>query len=223
MGNNKEIDEIVSDLLYIKNAISKNSNIFKFISLNEILRRVYLIGAIIIIGFSGIFYYFIERHGGYSEIPANNKLLLYALIFAATVMVAFLKITSIMQAAKKINRNITLLKLFEEIYTTQFVLVVLPYLLVSILLPVFLKQNGLNHMLVPFLAIFIGLMCTSLVTVFYLRELIFLGGWLIVMGLLSLLGVIVLHPLLLTMLIFGLGFILLYIASYFASASEKEC
>ena len=223
MGNKKELDEVVSDLMYIKNAISKNNNIFKFMNLNQILRKVYLIGAIVIIGFSGLFYYFIERHGGYSEIPSKNKILLYVLVFVAVILMATLKLTALLKAAKGINRNITVFKLFEEVYTTQMLLVVIPFAVVVISTQAFLAHNGLSDYLVPFLSMFIGLMCTSLVTVFYIKELIILGGWLIVTGALVILGIITLHPLLLIMLTFGAGFFIIYIVSFFTLASEKEC
>jgi len=223
MGNKKELEDIVSDLMYIKNAISKNNNIFKFMNLNQILRRVYLIGAMVIIGLSGLFYYFINRYGGYSGIPSNNKILLYGLVFVAVILVAGLKLTAMLKAAKRININITIFKLFEEVYTDQMLLVVIPFAVVVISTLVFLARNELSDLVVPFLSIFIGLMCTSLVTVFYIKELIILGGWLIVTGALVILGIINLHPLLLTMLTFGGGFLVIYIVSFFTSASEKEC
>ena len=223
MGNKKDIDAMVSDLMYIKNAISKNNNIFKFINLNEILRKIYLIGALVIIGFSGLFYYFIEKYGSYNEIPINNKVLLYSLISIATIMVGGLKVAAIMKAAKKINRNMTVFNLLKEVYSTQFILIVIPYFIALIFVPVFLENNDLSYYIVPFLSIFIGLLCNSLVSVFYIRELIVLGSWLVATGLIILLGLITLHPLLITMLTFGLGFIIIYIFSFFTSDSEKEC
>lgn len=223
MRNNQDLKEVVSDLMYIKNAISKNNNIFKFINLNQILRKVYLLGAILIVGFSSLFYYFIQRFGDYSLIPQNNKMLIYIVMLLATVFVGGLKVMAIMKAAKKINQNITLFRLLKEVYTTQVLLIMIPFLMALVFILVFLQRNELLHYLVPFLSIFVGLICNSLVSVFYLRELMVLGGWLVVTGGLTLIGVITLHPLLITIVTFGLGFFLIYLFSFLTSASEKEC
>lgn len=223
MRNKQEIDEIVSDLMYIKNAISKNNNIFKFINLNQILRKVYLIGAILIVGFSSVFYYFIQSYGDYGSIPVKHRMALYAVMLAAVALVGYLKAIWIMKAAKEINRNISVFKLLREVYTAQVFLIMLPFIAALVFVPIFLQQNELMHLLVPFLSIFVGLICNSLVSVFYLKELTVLGGWLVVAGGFSLIGVISLHPLLVTIVTFGLGFLMLYLFSFLTTDSEKKC
>ncbi len=222
MKKENEVKQVIEDLMYIKNAITKNSNIFKFISITEILKTFLLVTGIMIIAISGGIYYLIQHYGGFTQIPTEIKTVIYGILILATIMAGIFKSKKLLQAAKYVNQDITVGKLISEVYTTQSLLVIFPFLITIGLTTVFFVNFGHTNYIVPFLALFVGLLCNSMVNIFYLKELSILGGWLVLSSLISLLALITLHPLLIVIFTFGMGFIILYGAILVISASEKE-
>ncbi len=219
--NAKNVENILNDITYIKNAIQKHNNILKYISLSKVLSFIAILGGIFTIALCSIVFYFISHYGAYKNVPQNYKTLLYIIIFLSTAGIGFLKIKNILNAYRQINMNISLLRLLKEVYTPHTLTTLIPYVIVTIFIIVFLITNGYLMYIVPVLAILYGLLMNGFVNIFHLKELILFGNWLIVTGLIGLFELKNLHPSLLIILTFGIGFILMGIGGYIISSRER--
>ncbi len=209
MGDNsQELREVIADLQLIKEAVSKSDSIFKFIDIRNAIKPVLLIGGLLIAFFSVIFYYLIENYGSFMAVPANIRVILLFLIALSCGVLGYLKLGNFLKSARGISEDMTLKRLFSEIYTPRSLVLLLPYLVVIAVVAIFLGSRGDIYYIVPALAILFGLMYLSVSSLFYFKELYFMSMWLIATGLLALFIAETIHPLAILGLTFSAGFIL---------------
>lgn len=94
MNNLNYRDEMLKDLQFIKEAVKKNNNILRYISISSAVKFVALFTAIIIIGFSLIYLWIIDYYGGYNNTPNQLKLLAYFFIGTSLIVLSWYKIKS---------------------------------------------------------------------------------------------------------------------------------
>lgn len=213
MEHNTDVQQLIDDLVYVKKAIAKNTNALKLINLGGLLSRVILGAGIVTILLSGAAYLLIREYGSFDLIPAHLRGILLALTAAFVAITGISKIYSLLSFINRENSNMTVRKLIMEIYTPRALHILIPYVTSIILTTVFLVTNQHTLYLVPALAILTGLLCLAYVNVFYIKELIITGDWLLATGLLSLFFTGSLHPLLALIITFGLGFCIFYPAN----------
>ncbi len=217
----KNVDNLLNDITYIKKAIQKHNNILKYISLSKVLSFIAILGGFFIITLCSIVYFIISHYSSYAAVPQNIKMILYFVIALSTVGMGFLKVKSILGEYKQINMDITFIRLFKEVYTPYTLTILIPYVISISFIMIFLVTNGYLLYIVPVLAILLGLLMSGFVNVFYLKELILFGNWLIVTGLIGLFALRHIHPSLLIILTFGIGLILMGIGGLIISARER--
>lgn len=210
MERNTDVQQLIDDLVFVKKAIAKNSNILKLINLGGLLSGVILAAGIVTILLSGAAYLLVQKYGSFTEIPTSLRIILLSLVAVLVLGTGVSKLYSIIRYAKGSNNNLTVQKLIGEIYTPRALHILIPFVTAGILVTVFLVVNQHTLYLVPALAILTGLLCLAYVNIFYMRELIFTGDWLLATGLLTLFLTDVLHPLLALIITFGLGFCTIY-------------
>jgi hypothetical protein len=113
-----------------------------------------------------------------------------------------------LKSGRAVSKDMNLNKLFNEIYTSRMLTLMLPYILVIILVIVFLCTRGLFVYITPGLAILFGLLFIAMSPIIYFKELYLLSAWLIATGLLTLFSATAIHPMATLGLTFGAGFIL---------------
>ncbi len=217
----KEISQLIEDFRYLKNAVMKTNRIFKFISSNT-FRPLYLSMGLLIIIFTVAIQLLIGNYGSYGEIPGVVKGIYYMVLVILLVLMAYMKLRLMLRQIKKLGSDITICQFFKEVYTWNTVFLMIPYLATMGLLSVFLAGRGLSGYLVPCLAILYGLMIITATSLLYLREFVVGGIWFLVSGftLLFILGPS--QPLLGLAITFGLGFIIMYIASLVFARLDQE-
>jgi hypothetical protein len=209
------LQEVIADLTRIKEALSRSNSIFRFIDAGGALRGILLISGLLIAAFSAAFYGLSARYGAYAAAPVQFKALLWVLVGLSLPLIGYLKARNFLQGARKISAGMTLFRLLREVYTPQFIALVLPYFAAMVLIAVFLSARGLGIYITPALSLMIGLLIISLSGVFYMREIYIFGGvWLVATGLLALFLAELLHPLAVPGLTFSAGFILTSIYLY---------
>ncbi len=214
--------EIVDDLKRIKAAVSKSDSIMNYIDAGGAVRGILLAGGLLIALFSGVFYYLLEQHGSFAAIPANLRVMLFVLIGLAWAGIGYVKVRNIMASARKISADITVSKLFEEIYTPRFLALFLPNIAVVILGTVFLSSRGSDLFIIPFLAVLFGLMTIGVSSFFFMKDVYLLGVWLIATGMLTLFMAEVIHPAAALVITFGAGFVLTSMILYLGLTGEKR-
>ena len=219
--NRKDIEQVIDDLRFVKQAIAKNNSILKFIALSRILGVMSLVGGLLITAVAGAYYLLIRYYGSYAGIPSRTRALLAVLIVIFSVFIGAFKIWRILAGARRVRADYTLLKLVRELYSSQVLLVFMPFLFAGAGVVGFLAARGMTPYLVPALAVLFGLLFNALVGVFYIKELIVGGDWLIAGGVLTLFMTERLHPLLALILTFGLGLIALFVAGWAMASAER--
>jgi hypothetical protein len=212
--NQKDINRLAEDLEYIKKAVTKSGSILQYMEVSKALRPVTLVTGMLLILFPALFYYFILQHGSYEAIPAQIKLVLYIAIAAAFILVGTLKIRNIFARAREIDEQITLVHFFEAVYTDRFLTMLIPFLISLIALPLYFNFNGLGEVVLPLFIVIFALLCFSLSTVIYLKEMIYFGAWLLLIGFVFLIWLPGLHILVQLAISFGAGFLIMSASSY---------
>lgn len=210
----KEISKLEEDLKLIKKAVSRSGSILQYMEVSKTLRPVAFLTGIFMILFCALFYYFILQHGSYEAIPSQVKLVLYLAIALAFIMVGVLKIRGLFARAREIDEQITFIQFFDAVYTDRFLTMLIPFLISLVALPLYFSFSGLGEMALPLLMIIFALLCFSLSPIFYLREMICLGTWLLLTGFVFLIWLPELHLLLHLIFGFGVGFLIMAASGY---------
>jgi hypothetical protein len=112
-------------------------------------------------------------------------------------------------------------RLFDEIYTSRMLSLMLPYIFVVTLIIIFLCTRGQLIYIVPSLAILFGLLFVAMSPIIYFKELYLLSVWLIATGLLTLFTADVYHPMVVLGFTFGVGFILAGLLLYIELPAQR--
>ncbi len=217
----QELREVISDLQLIKAAVSKSDSLIKFIDTRNSIKAVLLIAGLLIAVFSALFYYLIEIYGSFSAVPPGIRITLLVVIGLACCLLGYMKLGNFLKSARGISGDITLNKLFSEIYTPRLLALLLPFMLVVVMAVIFLCSEGQTLYITPALAILFGLLFISMSPLLYLKELYLLSMWLIATGLFTLFIATDIHPLVIPGLTFSAGFILASILLYLDLPGSK--
>jgi Sulfate transporter family. len=217
----KEISQLIEDFRYLKNAVMKTNRIFKFISSNT-FRPLYLSMGLLVFIFAAAIQIFIQHYGSYANIPGAVKAIYYVVLTALLIWLAFTKMRLLIKRIKELDGDITVCQFFKEVYTWNTIITMLPYVIAMVLVAVFLANRGQSGYLVPCLAILYGLMINTATNILYLREFIVGGIWFLITGFIILFTLGPSQPLLGLSLTFGLGFIVMYIASLVFARADQE-
>ncbi len=220
-NKSQELGELIADLKLIKEAVSKSGSIVIFLDTRWALKGVLMLAGFMIALFSAAFHYMVGQYGSFFAAPLVLRVIFFVLIGLAWFTIGYMKLNNFLKSARGISEDMTLNKLFDEIYTPQLITVLIPYLAVIVLIVVFLSIRGYELYIVPALAISFGLLFLSMNLIFFLRELYFLYVWLIATGLLILFTVEMFHPLVSLNLTFTAGFILTSLLLYIKVPGSK--
>jgi hypothetical protein len=207
-NRSQELEEVIADLKIIKEAVSKSDNFFRYIDTRRAMRAVILATGLMIGFFSWLFYYLASVYGTFMAMPLNLRVFLFVLVGIGWLTLGFIKAGGFLKSGRAVSKDLSLNKLFNEIYTSRMLTLMLPYILVIILILVFLSSRGLYIYITPGLAILFGLLFVAMSPIIYFKELYLLSAWLIATGLLTLFSAPVFHPMAVLGLTFGAGFIL---------------
>ncbi|MGE5586979.1 MAG: hypothetical protein ACM3ZO_01995 [Clostridia bacterium] len=222
MGGGKETERVIEDLKLIKAAIAKSGGIMRWLPVSQVMRVVYLIAGLAITAFCGGLYLLARRYGSFAESPAWVRITLLGLGVAAFLVGGAFKVSGMMVAARKIRSDYTLFRLVEEVCSEQTVLILVPFVAAGAGVVSFLATRGFAAYIVPAVAILFGLVMNALVSVFYFKELVVSGDWLIATGLVVLFLGDRLAPLLGLILTFGLGFIVAFVSGSIVAGIEDR-
>lgn len=218
--NNK--DQMLKDLQFIKEAVKKNNNIFKYISLSEGIKTIALFAGIIIISLSLIFLLLIRYYGGYQEIPYIVKSITYIILGASLVWLMWYKIKIFLEMAKRYRKDITLIKLLREVYTRSMLMVLIPFIITICVVIIYLSLFNLVYLITPVLAILIALLTAAIIVILNLKNFLLFFGWLLISGLFSLFIADKVHPLIILIITFGIAMIILYLSTLITISREKS-
>ncbi|HEY8499778.1 MAG TPA: hypothetical protein VIL89_04090 [Clostridia bacterium] len=218
----KNTEELIKDLQFIKEAVKKNNSILKRIPIYEGLKNTALITGILIILISAAVILLEYYYGSYSAIPGTVKLVLYIIIGLCTAGVATKKITDIMKVVRKSERDINIMKLFNELHIRRYWAVIYPFVISIAVFIIYFSVSGLTRLIIPFMAVMASLVLFNIQPILNVREIAVSFHWLLFSGLLSLFAAGKWNPLIILILTFGIGMILIYISIRVSCSKEKS-
>lgn len=219
-SNNKE--QMLKDLQFIKEAVKKNNNIFKYISLSEGIKTIALFTGIIIISLSLIFLLLIRYYEGYQEIPFIVKTITYFILGVSLVWLGWYKIKIFLELAKRYRKDITLINLLREVYTRSMLMVLIPFTITICVVIIYLSLFNLVYLITPVLAILVALLMAVIIVILNLKDFLPFFGWLLISGLFSLFIADKVHPLIILIITFGISMIILYLTALISTLREKS-
>ena len=222
MSDVKNRDELLKDLQLIKEAVKRNSSIFKYIPIAQSIKNVALFTGIAIIACSFLLLWINDFYGSYSEIPAVIKIVLYIAVGLSFAGLAYYKIRSILQYLRRYKKDVNLEMLLNEVYTKTFYMSITPLVLTLAVFCVYLPTAGLSHLIIPVVSIIIALMLTTMMVTMNLKEFLLCGEWLFLSGSFSLFISGMASPYVLLILTFGIGMLILYFSILLSSSKEKR-
>jgi len=218
--NNKE--ELLKDLQLIREAAIKNNNILKFISVSGGIKNVALYTGIVILVFGLALLWIDSRFGSYQQLPAGIRTLIQILMAVFAAILVWVKINALLRMARKLDKDMTVIKLMKEIYTKTMSIVTLPFIISTAALCVYFSISGMTQLIVPVLSIMVSLLLVSIMTFVYIREFLAAYIWLLLSGSISLfLADRVPMPLILVFT-FGLCMFVIYITALRSISREKR-
>lgn len=222
MNDSSNKEQMLKDLRFIKEAVKKNNNILKYISVSEGIKAVALFSGIIIIGLSLIYLWIIDYYGSFNATPEKVKLTAYLLIGLSFVGLIWYKIKVFLKLGRRYKENMTLIMLIKEVYTRTLLMIMIPFLLTIVVFCIYLAIYDLANLIVPVLAILISLLMVAFIVVLNLKNFLLSFGWLLLSGLFSLFIADIVHPLILLILTFGISMIILYLTALISILREKS-
>jgi hypothetical protein len=222
MSEFKNTEELIKDLQLIKEAVRKNNSILKRVPISEGLKHATLITGILIILISSAIILLECYYGSYSAIPGTVKLIIYVIIFLCSAAVAVKKITDIIKVVRRCEQDISIMKLFNELYIRRYWAVVYPSVISIAAFVIYFSITDLTHLIIPFLAVMASLVLFGIQSILNVREIAVSFHWLLFSGLLSLFVAGKWNPLIILILTFGVGMILIYITIKVSSSKEKS-
>jgi len=213
MPSADDLQKLVEDLQFVKSAVVKSNNIFRFINISQAMALVGLWGGIGLALLAGFSHYLVARFGTFDAVPLLFRLTFYLSIGLFWVAVGTYKILLILKHARKTYQDITFLRLISDVYAPQSIPIIIPFGLAMVGVPAFLITRDLGLYIVPAISILMGLSFIAFVNVFYLQEMLVAGNWMLATGLIILFYAERLPPSLAVIITFGCGFCLLYVAN----------
>jgi hypothetical protein len=217
-----ELNEVIADLKLIKEAVTRSDNFFRFIDTRRAMRGVMLMAGLMTTFFASLFYYFITSYGSFLAIPQNIRIILFVLVGICWISLGFIKAGGFIKSGRAISKDMNLNRLFDEIYTSRMLSLMLPYIFVVILIIIFLCSRGQLIYIVPSLSILFGLLFVAMSPIIYFKELYLLSVWLITTGLLTLFTAAIFHPMVVLGFTFGVGFILAGLLLYIELPAQRS-
>lgn len=220
MNNEGDIQKLVEDLQLVKSAVARSNSIFRFINVSQAMALVGLWGGIGIALLAGFSYFLTAYYGEFATAPLVLQVTFYIFLALFLAAVGIFKIRIVLKHARKTYQDITVLRLIDDVYTEQSIPLIVPFALAAAGLLAFLLSRGLTIYIVPVISMLLGLIFISFVSIFYFKEMLVAGNWLLITGLVTLFFVEDIPSSLAVIITFACGFVLLYAANRFMGKTK---
>lgn len=219
MNQKNDINTLIEDVSYIKAMITKNNPFLYEAGISKGMQIVTLATGILTILFSGVFQWLIIKYGTFSLIPSEIRLPLFVVLGIFLVVIGFYKQHTIFSTVKTSNPTCTFTSMIANIYNRHVIHAYLPPAIITLSLSIYFLQSGHVHLLIPTIAIGLGLITNGAAIGFRISEMFVMGYWLLLSGVISLVFNHISSCISLSYTI-GLGFIFFSIAAHISSRKK---
>jgi hypothetical protein len=183
-NNDPRLTELLENIREIKSAIKQNSYTFKQFFDYPLLKLTLIIAGMIIF-FVPIFYYLLlKSHPSYGAIPFEIRLALILAVFFAFSLFGFTKIRFYLEVRRQRPKS-SWIDLFSRLISRQ-ALLIYPILLGGIIFfTIYFLTGRMYHLLVPALAIGMGICFSTVGSFISAPEFFAFGNYIWIVGMLS--------------------------------------
>lgn len=219
INQKNDINTLIEDISYIKTMITKNNPFLHEAGISKGMQVVTLATGIITIFFSGVFQWLIMKYETFSLIPSEIRLPLFIVLGIFLVLIVFYKQHTIFSTVKISNPTVTFTSMIASIYNRHVIHAYLPPAIITLSLSIYFLQSGYAHLLIPTIAIGLGLITNGAAIGFRISEMFVMGYWLLLSGIISLVFNHISACISISYTI-GLSFILFSIAAHISSRKK---
>ena len=214
----REIDKLLEDISFIKNAISRNSPLLQEVFMPARFRILFLAVGLSIVIFSLAFYFLTGLYGGYGKIPVLYKVIVYLALLSDFIFLVVLRWTRILGFRAEENRDIR--GSLDTFFSSRLIHVFIPLVAITLLISIYSATRGNAYYIVPTLSVGMGLLYNFFGSMTGIRQWLISGYWFMGTGILTLLWTM---PTPIAVLVsMGCGLLVFALLSYFAAAATTE-
>jgi hypothetical protein len=211
----KELTALVEDLRAIKGAVRKHDRVFKEIMLPQYFGPMSLYTGTSITVLFAVFQYLVTRYGGYGLLPKPVVWLLWGIVLLIMVSGGIIKWVSLTTDTRRIKPGIGVAGIYKEFFIGPVLAVYSGVVVASIIVSLWFGFSGQAFLIIPYLAVLVGLIWNLLGGLTGCREYFGMGFWLILTGSGGFF-VAESYPFAMPALTFGIGIILFGILGFIA-------
>jgi MFS family permease len=217
---NGNIEQLLEDITQIKSVISRNKPLLRQIYLPASIRMVALILGVGIIAFSGVFHFLITSFGSWVAVPGLYKIIVFAAMSLVFIFALALKAVNILRTVSKVDKKITMLKVYREALSFRVGNVNIPVLALIVFFSVYVSIHISPYYIIPAFSIGMGLIANFIGSITELKQFIIMGYWQLIAGVAVI--VFTVSPMVAVSVTIGCSYILFGVVSYFRSDGEGE-
>jgi hypothetical protein len=217
----EQLDQLTQDISFVRKAIEKNASILNRIDFRSSLRLTILLSAISIFLFCGVFQILVRHFGSFPAIPASIKVIGVCALVLDFALLGILKNFGILKSARAFDPGISLFRLVKEYHSARMYHHFVPTGFVLLFACIFAASHGQYHLIIPMVAIGVGLLYNNFHSWLRMDEFLVMAYWFIVSGCVIILFNPVPHLLSLSCTL-GCGLLLLSIIWYLPQKKRAE-
>ncbi len=210
--DNSQIEKLLEDVSSIKHAISKNKSALRLILLPQHYRLLAFLIGIIIIVYSAVYYFLVEKYGSYNMIPDSIKNIGYSVIAITWALLAFLKIYKLESSLSKVDKKYSLSRTLFEFFSFRIIHIYVPLMVILVVFIVHFANNDLSYYIIPSISITFGIMYNFLGAMTEIKQYLVTGYWMASIGVFGVIYPSISGPVILAASI-GIGMLLFAIPS----------
>lgn len=181
---NPNLNELLKDIRHIKNAVKQNSYAFRQMIYLPLFKLSIMSAGLTATLIPLLYYFFLQRYGNYTSIPSNIRWFLFAGIGLGLGLTTFWKSASYFRLWQFIPQS-SFFKNFIRLISRQAITLYPVLFGITIFFVVFFITQRSYHLLVPAMAIGLGI-CFSMIGSFIsLTEFFLFGSYICISGTIS--------------------------------------
>jgi len=219
--NNDQIERLLEDIVLIKATINRSKPVlYKILNLG-VFRWYLLMVGFSIIGFSMLIFFLTQYYGSFAAIPNTLKYIIYAAIAVDGIILQIWKGKAYSASVRQFDQNLTLGWLLKEFYSNKISLIYVSHVILMIFLSIFLILRHIPYFIIPTISIITAMISISYGVILQIRYTLFVGYWLFITGIVTLIFSSIPAPIALSMT-FGCSMLILSFSGFLDFKSKKE-
>ncbi len=182
LESEKKIEELFSDISYLRKAIQKNSKLINQLAISHYVRLTVVLCALTVILFSVIHYFIESRYGSFAGASNTIRYTFFGAIALSVVALQLIKQRDIIRGAKEIDSSASFDKIITEIYTNRVIALPILFTVLILFFTTAAYLQGHGYLWVPIVSVGIGVLLIVYYVLLNVPDFLVSGIWQVVSG-----------------------------------------